>query len=139
MAIAVVQVGAALGLPKKRVCLFELVLLGLGASALAGQNHALIVGGGCDQPDVHRKAGVADIYADKTGPNKGYYNLFRPRFELAAKALTKENGWETGIQYDSDTWERPWPGATSSSQASLEKYLDGAVCSLSEEVKGQGR
>lgn len=94
--------------------------------AHAAERSALVVGGGCETVDK----GTPNVpYADTEGPAKGRANLFRPEFELAHQSL-KKNGWKTAIQYDSDSWQRPWPGAVASSRKALLAELDAQVKKL---------
>lgn len=86
------------------------------------KNVALLIGGGCEPVNSSRKSHSIDEFTDVKGPAAGHYNLFRPSMENAWQALSR-NGWQVEMQYDSDTWEKPWPDSKSASVKSINTYL----------------
>ncbi|MBI3543498.1 MAG: hypothetical protein HY075_09525 [Deltaproteobacteria bacterium] len=100
------------------------------AVAHAAPNHALVVGGGCEEKDAHNTSDGE--YGDKTGASKGHYNLFRPEFETAYHALSS-NGWDTTVQYDSSAWEKPVPGAVASNKKAFFAALEREIANPGEQ------
>lgn len=117
-----------------RIFLVILVIKGLLLASLVsrdaqtqvkGRNEALIVGGSCENGG--QKYPLEECKScDRTGPMVGQANLFRLNFQKAWIHLQKA-GWSVEMQYDSDHWERPWPGSKPASSTALLKSIQDRI------------